>query len=53
LPEIKEILLEAGFSNVTIYWQGWDEDDEPNGIFEPATKGEADPGWICMVSAEK
>ncbi len=53
LPELQEILLEAGFSNVTIYWQGWDEDDEPDGIFEPATSGAADPGWICMISAEK
>jgi len=53
LPEIREILLEAGFSNVTFYWQGWDEDDEPDGNFLPATRGEADPGWICMISAEK
>jgi len=53
LPEIREILLEAGFANVTIYWQGWDEDDEPDGNFQPATQGEADPGWICMISAEK
>jgi hypothetical protein len=53
LPEIREILMEAGFSNVTMYWQGWDEDDEPDGDFQPATKGEADPGWICMISAEK
>ena len=54
LPELKEVLLEAGFSNVTIYWQQWDEEaDEPSGIFEPASHGEADPGWICMISAEK
>jgi hypothetical protein len=53
LPEIRELLLEAGFANVTFYWQGWDEDDEPDGNFLPATKGEADPGWICMISAEK
>jgi hypothetical protein len=53
LPEIRDILLEAGFSNVTIYWQGWDENDEPDGNFQPATKGDADPGWICMISAEK
>lgn len=53
LPEIREILTEAGFSNVTVYWQGWDEDDEPDGNFQPATQGEADPGWICMISAEK
>mgnify|MGYP002065422443 CR=1 FL=1 len=53
LPEIRDILLEAGFSNVTIYWQGWDENDEPDGNFQPATSGDADPGWICMISAEK
>ncbi len=54
LPELKEVLLEAGFSNVTIYWQEWDEEtDEPSGIFNPATHGEADPGWICILSAEK
>jgi hypothetical protein len=53
LPEIQEILSEAGFAKVTVYWQGWDENDEPDGNFQPATKGDADPGWICMVSAEK
>jgi hypothetical protein len=53
LPELREILLDAGFSNVTIYWQGWDEDDEPDGIFKPATTADADPGWISMISAEK
>lgn len=53
LPELKEILLEAGFANVTVYWQTTDKDGEPSGEFEPATRGEADAGWICMVSAEK
>lgn len=53
LPEVQEILREAGFSDVTIYWQGEDEDGEPDGVFEPATVGEADPGWICMISACK
>lgn len=53
LPELKDLLLDAGFANVTVYWQGWNEDDEPDGNFLPAEKGEADAGWICMVSAEK
>jgi SAM-dependent methyltransferase len=48
LPEIREILLEAGFANVTVYWQTLDEDDEPSGDFEPAAHGEADAGWVCM-----
>ncbi|MET0101467.1 MAG: class I SAM-dependent methyltransferase [Sedimenticola sp.] len=53
LPEIRDLLSEAGFSKVTIYWQGWDEDGEPDGIFEPVEEGEADAGWICYISAEK
>jgi len=29
LPEVKEILLDAGFSNVTIYWQDWMKTTNP------------------------
>ncbi len=53
LAELHDILLDAGFAHVTFYWQGWDEDDEPDGNFQPATRGDADPSWIAMVSAEK
>ncbi|WP_428623537.1 class I SAM-dependent methyltransferase [Sedimenticola sp.] len=53
LPEIRDLLEEAGFSKVTIYWQGWDDEGEPDGIFVPSTTGEADAGWICYISAEK
>lgn len=53
LPELQELLLEAGFKRVTVYWQGTDRRGEPNGIFEPATVGESDPAWIAFLSAEK
>ncbi|WP_320416444.1 class I SAM-dependent methyltransferase [Candidatus Vondammii sp. HM_W22] len=53
LPEIRELLEEVGFRNITFYWQGWDQDGEPDGIFEPADEGEADAGWICYITAEK
>ena len=53
LPEVQDLLLEAGFKRVTVYWQGFDEDGEADGIFEPATEGDADAGWICYLSAEK
>ena len=54
LPEITEILLEAGYSKATVYWEGTDEDNEEegNGIYEPATEGDADPGWIAYIVAE-
>ncbi len=53
LPELQEILTEAGFSKATVYWQQEDEDGEPSDEFVPATVGDADPGWICYLSAEK
>lgn len=53
LPEIRELLEEAGFRNITVYWQGWDKDGEPDGDFKPATLADADAGWICYISAEK
>ncbi len=54
LPEIQELLDEAGFRKITVYWQGWDEElEEASGDFTPATRGDADPSWICYLSAEK
>jgi hypothetical protein len=53
LPEIRELLEEAGFSRVTIYWQGFDDEGEPDGKFVPVKVGEADAGWICYITAEK
>jgi hypothetical protein len=53
LPEIRELLQESGFRNVTVYWQGWDDEGEPDGVFKPVEEGEADAGWICYISAEK
>jgi SAM-dependent methyltransferase len=52
-PELKDILLESGFSKVTVYWEGEDEDGEGNGIFTPDEKGVADLAWIAYIVAEK
>lgn len=53
LPEIRELLNEAGFGKVTVYWEGTDEEkNEGNGIYEPALIGDADPGWVCYIVAE-
>ena len=52
LPEILDLLRESGF-RTTVYWQGWDEDGEPDGEFYPATEADADAGWIAYIAAEK
>ena len=54
LPELREILEEAGFDPVTVYWQGTDEETgEGDGVFEPAEEGEPDPSWIVYIVAER
>ncbi len=54
LPEIKEILMEAGFSQVDIYWEGTDENGEDgDGIYTPQLTGDADAGWVCYIVAQR
>ena len=53
LPEIREILYDAGFSRVDIYWEGTDEENnEGNGIYTPSETGDPDPGWVCYIVAQ-
>jgi len=53
LPEIQELLREAGFRRVEVYWEGTDEEtNEGNGIYAPSRVGDADPGWVCYVVAQ-
>jgi len=52
-PEIRDLMYEAGFSKVTVYWEGEDEDGEGNGEFTPEKAGEADLAWIAYIVAEK
>lgn len=54
LPEIRDALLETGFTRVTFYLQGWDEESqEPDGVFRRRTRlpDEWD-SWFAYVVAE-
>jgi len=54
LPELRELLKEAGFKRVLVHWEGTDpETDEGNGIFTATEIGEADSAFICYLTAEK
>lgn len=54
LPEIRELLDEAGFRKSWVYWEGTEEGtDEGNGVFTVTKRGEACPGWIAYLVAEK
>lgn len=53
LPELRELLAEAGFRKVTVYWEGDDGDGGGNGVFTPEAAGDADAGWVAYLVAEK
>ena len=54
LPEVRELLEEAGFSRVLVHWEGTDEKtQEGDGVFTATELGEADAAFICYLSAEK
>ena len=53
LVEIKELLLEAGFSRVHLYWEATDAEGDGTGrFFEPAS-AENDQVWWTYLAAEK
>ena len=49
IPEVTELLWEAGFDDVTVYWEGVDDKGEGNDEYEPAESGAADPAWIAYI----
>ena len=54
LPELRELLAEAGFAKVTVYWEGTDEETgEGDDEFRPSDRGEACPGWIAYLVAQE
>jgi hypothetical protein len=53
IPELKELLNEAGFSEVHVYWETEDKDGNPSGNYRRATTGKADPAWLCYLVALK
>jgi SAM-dependent methyltransferase len=53
LPELIELLREAGFSEVTVYWEGTDRKGDGDGVFTVTRRGEACEGWIAYLAAER
>lgn len=50
IPEIREVMFEAGFDRVDVYW----EDTDPNtgegtGTYSIQTSGDSDPAWYAYV----
>ncbi len=53
LPEIRELLFEAGFKEVDVYTEGWDDEtDDTDGIFRLRKDFEHEGSWIAYVVAK-
>lgn len=51
IPEIRELLKEAGFSKSIVYMEGEDENGEGDGNFEPTKKAEDCATWVAYIAA--
>lgn len=53
IPEIREIMMEAGFSKTRVLWEKDDGDGGGNGDFYETSTGEACAAWIAYVVGHK
>ncbi len=53
IPELTDVLEEAGFGEVQIYWEGTDKDGDGNGVFRHSRKGDDSEAYIAYVAALK
>jgi len=54
MPEMKDILLEAGFEDVIVYWEGTNrKTGEGNGTFRQSVRGDDSACWVSYIVAVK
>ena len=54
IPEVCELLAEAGFKRVDVYWEGTDEKTgEGNGVYRRRKHAPSEPTWIAYIAASK
>lgn len=47
LPELQEVMREAGFADVEVWWDDTDNDDDP--VYKPRRHVTNQPGWVSYV----
>jgi len=53
IQELREMMQEAGFVDIDVYWEGVDEKGEASGTFERVTKTTNDPAWNMYLVGKK
>jgi len=52
LPELRDLLHDAGFSHVQPYWERTDrKTNEGTGSYYPASRANDDPAWVAYLAA--
>ena len=53
IPEIRELLEEAGFKTSKVFWEGLTKKGEGSGVYRVKEKGEECESWIAYIAAYK
>ena len=53
LPELRELLEEAGFSKTHVFWEDEDEDGEGTGVYRARKRAANSGAWVAYIVAEK
>lgn len=52
IPELRDLMADAGFSESHVYWEGTDrKTNEPNGVYRKVTSAPDDPAFVSYVVA--
>ncbi|MDD9890819.1 MAG: class I SAM-dependent methyltransferase [Gammaproteobacteria bacterium] len=49
IPEVREMLLEAGFRDTVVYWEEDDDDDDADAVWSRVEEAPNDYSWLCYV----
>lgn len=53
IPEVREMLIEAGFNETVVYIEQEDENGEDNGTWAPVETAPNNESWLCYIVAVK
>lgn len=53
LPELRDILIEAGFSKTTVFWEDEDDEGEGTGVYRARKRADNGGAWVSYLLAER
>jgi hypothetical protein len=49
IPEVRDVMLDAGFDDVAVYWEGTGRNGRGSGKFHRRERGESCSIWVAYV----